>query len=76
MTFKEAMGCRQESWLQTFSHLACWAAMESTMRMKACLLYTSPSLDEVYQKCDYITLHLPQTKDTKGMVNGLSLIHI
>ena len=32
-----------------------------------------PSLDEVYQKCDYITLHLPQTKDTKGMVNGESL---
>ena len=36
-------------------------------------VHLSPSLDEVYQKCDYITLHLPQTKDTKGMVNGESL---
>ena len=26
MKFKEAMGCRQESWLQTFSHLACWGS--------------------------------------------------
>ena len=33
----------------------------------------SLSLDEIYAKCDYITLHLPQTKDTKGMVNGDSI---
>ena len=30
----------------------------------------SLSLDEIYQDCDYISLHLPATKDTKGMVNG------
>lgn len=28
------------------------------------------SLDEIYQNCDYITLHLPATKDTKGLINA------
>ncbi len=28
------------------------------------------SLDAVYEKADYITLHLPCTKDTKGMINA------
>ena len=28
------------------------------------------SLDELYEKADYITLHLPCTKDTKGMINA------
>ncbi len=28
------------------------------------------TLDEVYAKADYITLHLPCTKDTKGMINA------
>lgn len=27
------------------------------------------SLDAIYDKADYITLHLPCTKDTKGMIN-------
>lgn len=36
-------------------------------------VHRSLSLDEIYAKCDYITLHLPQTKDTKGMVNGDSI---
>lgn len=31
------------------------------------------SLDEIYANCDYITLHLPQTPDTKGMINADSL---
>ena len=31
------------------------------------------SLDEIYANCDYITLHLPQTHDTKGMINADSL---
>ncbi len=30
------------------------------------------SLDELYEKCDYITLHIPCTKDTKGSVNNLA----
>ena len=28
------------------------------------------SLDALYEKADYITLHLPCTKDTKGMINA------
>ena len=31
------------------------------------------SLDEIYANCDYITLHLPQNQDTKGMINADSL---
>lgn len=27
------------------------------------------SYDEIYEKSDYITLHVPATKDTKGMIN-------
>ena len=28
------------------------------------------TLDAIYEKADYITLHLPCTKDTKGMINA------
>ena len=31
------------------------------------------SLDEIYANCDYITLHLPQTPDTKNMINADAL---
>ena len=31
------------------------------------------SLDAVYEKADYITLHLPCTKDTKGMISADSI---
>ncbi len=30
------------------------------------------SLDELYEKCDYISYHIPCTKDTKGSVNNLA----
>ena len=33
----------------------------------------SLSLDEIYAKCDYITLHLPLTKENKGMIGPDSL---
>ncbi|RKJ41395.1 ACT domain-containing protein [Acutalibacter sp. 1XD8-33] len=33
-------------------------------------VHRSMSLDEIYQNCDYITLHLPATAETKGMING------
>lgn len=29
----------------------------------------SHSLDEIYSKCDYITLHLPLTENTEGIIN-------
>ncbi|WP_322200323.1 3-phosphoglycerate dehydrogenase family protein [Acutalibacter intestini] len=32
-------------------------------------VHRSLSLDEIYQNCDYITLHLPLTPETKNMVN-------
>ncbi len=31
------------------------------------------SLDEIYANCDYITLHLPQNNETKGMICAESL---
>ena len=27
------------------------------------------SLEEIYQECDYITIHVPSTKETKGFMN-------
>ncbi len=29
--------------------------------------------DQIFQKCDYISLHVPSTKDTKGMINAESI---
>ena len=29
--------------------------------------------DEIFAKCDYITLHIPATKDTKGFINKAAL---
>ena len=29
--------------------------------------------DEIFEKADYITLHVPATKDTKGMINATSI---
>ena len=26
-------------------------------------------MDEIFKTCDYITVHVPSTKDTKGMLN-------
>lgn len=31
------------------------------------------TFDEVFAKADYLTLHVPATKDTKGMINAASL---
>ena len=31
------------------------------------------TLDTVYAKADYITIHVPQTNDTKGMINAASI---
>ncbi len=36
-------------------------------------VHLSLSLDEIYSECDYITLHLPLTKENKGMVGADSL---
>lgn len=31
------------------------------------------SLDEIWSNCDYITIHVPQTPDTKGMIGAESI---
>ena len=31
------------------------------------------SLQEIYENCDFITLHVPSTKETKGMINESSI---
>jgi len=31
------------------------------------------SYDEIFQKCDYITLHVPATKETKNMIDARSI---
>ena len=31
------------------------------------------SFDEIFATCDYISLHVPATKDTKGMINAASI---
>ena len=36
-------------------------------------VHRSLSLDEIYSKCDYVTLHLPLTKENKGMIGVGSL---
>ena len=36
-------------------------------------VHRSLSLDEIYAKCDYITLHLPLTKENEGMIGPDSL---
>lgn len=33
----------------------------------------SETLDGIYAKADYITVHVPQTNDTKGMINATSI---
>ena len=36
-------------------------------------VHRSLSLEEIYAQCDYITLHLPQTPETKNMITGETL---
>ena len=36
-------------------------------------VHKANSLREIYEKCDYITLHVPMTPETKGMINSQSI---
>lgn len=31
------------------------------------------TLEEIYKNCDFITIHVPQNKDTKGLINAASI---
>ncbi len=58
----EALGMTVYGYDPFLSVEAAWRLSSSVKR--------SLSLDEIYANCDYISLHLPATKDTKGMING------
>ena len=45
----------------------------TTVRQAAELGVKLVSLDELFAKSDYVTLHLPETAETKGLVNGTLL---
>ena len=32
-------------------------------------VHKAPTLDDIYQNCDYISVHVPSTPETKGMIN-------
>ena len=36
-------------------------------------VHYAATLNDIYENCDYITLHVPQTPDTKGMINASSI---
>ncbi len=61
----EALGMTVYGYDPFLSVEAAWRLSSSVKR--------SLSLDEIYANCDYISLHLPATKDTKGMINGEKL---
>ena len=37
------------------------------------LVHRAMDLDTIYKNCDYITIHVPQTPETKGMINTDSI---
>ena len=42
----------------------------SHARAKALQVELVENLDEIYRQCDFITVHMPMTDETKGMVNA------
>ena len=58
----EALGMTVYGYDPFLSVEAAWRLSSSVKRAQ--------SLDEIYASCDYITLHLPAVKDTKGMINA------
>lgn len=36
-------------------------------------IYHATSVDEIYKECDYITVHVPAMKDTKGMIGAQAI---
>lgn len=43
-------------------------SVNNALKLSGAVHYVK-SNDEIYEKCDYITLHVPATPDTKGMIN-------
>lgn len=47
-------------------------AVDSALKISAGIT-RSTSIREVFEQCDYITLHLPSLDDTKGMINAQTI---
>lgn len=47
-------------------------SVQSAMQLSRNVKFTK-SLDDVYRNCDYITIHVPLTKDTKEMIDVVAL---
>ena len=62
---REALGMTVYGYDPYLSVDAAWGLSSS--------VHHARSLDEIYANCDYITLHLPQTPDTKNMINADAL---
>ncbi|MGN1110316.1 MAG: 3-phosphoglycerate dehydrogenase family protein [Oscillospiraceae bacterium] len=43
-------------------------SVNNALKLSGAVHYVK-SNDEIFEKCDYITLHVPATADTKGMIN-------
>ncbi len=46
--------------------------VDSAWRLSSSISHAT-SIDEIYEKSDYITLHIPATDETKGMINSETL---
>ncbi|MCH5204973.1 MAG: 3-phosphoglycerate dehydrogenase [Oscillospiraceae bacterium] len=44
-------------------------SVDNALKLSRSIHYVK-SNDEIFDKCDYITLHVPATPDTKGMINA------
>ena len=49
-----------------------YLSVDAAWSMSA-LIYHAKTLGDIYENCDYITLHLPCTGETKGMINASSI---
>ncbi len=49
-----------------------YLSVKGAMSLKTTVKYTQ-SLDDIYAKCDYITIHVPLNDATRGMINAQAL---
>lgn len=49
-----------------------YLSVNGAMQLKTRVKYTQ-NLDDIYSSCDYITLHVPLTDSTRGMINAQAL---
>ena len=49
-----------------------YISVDAAWRMDSAIIHAK-SLKDIYESCDYITLHLPCTSETKGMINASSI---